>query len=265
MTTRTRSPLRYPGGKTRAVSTLLPLIPDDVDVVSPFVGGGSVEIALASRGQRVMCGDACLPLSNFWRALIDDGSALADSISPFLGKVDAGMFSSLKSEVAAYDAADDDADIDIEMAAAFFVVNRCSFSGATMSGGFSRESARTRFTPSSVERVRSFSLPGFDVVHSDFADVIDAADDNAFLFLDPPYLLPESASRLYGIAGDKHAHFDHERLHDLVSRSDHPFLLTYNDCDVIRTMWSGFHIESASWSYGMNSSKKSSEILITNR
>src|SRR3989344_8163066 len=43
------SPLRYAGGKSLAVGLILERIPERVErVVSPFFGGGSVEIAIAN-------------------------------------------------------------------------------------------------------------------------------------------------------------------------------------------------------------------------
>ena len=43
------SPLRYAGGKSLAVGFVTELLPDSVNkVISPFLGGGSVERALAN-------------------------------------------------------------------------------------------------------------------------------------------------------------------------------------------------------------------------
>ena len=51
---RVRSPLRYPGGKSRAVSAILETIPNGITALtSPFFGGGSIELALVNRGVRV--------------------------------------------------------------------------------------------------------------------------------------------------------------------------------------------------------------------
>lgn len=41
------SPLRYAGGKSLAVGGILKYLPDGLNkVVSPFIGGGSVEVAI---------------------------------------------------------------------------------------------------------------------------------------------------------------------------------------------------------------------------
>jgi DNA adenine methylase len=41
-----KSPLRYPGGKSRAVDLISSLIPDFDDYREPFLGGGSLFINL---------------------------------------------------------------------------------------------------------------------------------------------------------------------------------------------------------------------------
>ena len=64
-----KTPLRYPGGKSRAVKHILPHIPEDIDrLCSPFFGGGSVELAVASRGTEVRGYDKMKQLVWFWSA-----------------------------------------------------------------------------------------------------------------------------------------------------------------------------------------------------
>ena len=45
-----KSPLRYPGGKSRAIKVLMPFFPQDFDeLAEPFFGGGSVGLYLAQK------------------------------------------------------------------------------------------------------------------------------------------------------------------------------------------------------------------------
>lgn len=49
-----RSLLRYPGGKTRAVDFITKFFPQRLDrLLSPFFGGGSIELAVAASGTKV--------------------------------------------------------------------------------------------------------------------------------------------------------------------------------------------------------------------
>ena len=87
-----------------------------------------------------------------------------------------------------------------------------------------------------------------------------------FIFLDPPYF---TASRLYGRNGSLHS-FDHERLSDILKKSKHRFLITYDDCDEIRHLYKWAEITEWSLQYGMNNcnaenqSKIGSELFIKN-
>lgn len=46
-----RSLLRYPGGKTRGVEFITQFFPKNLDkLLSPFFGGGSIELSIAAKG-----------------------------------------------------------------------------------------------------------------------------------------------------------------------------------------------------------------------
>jgi DNA adenine methylase len=141
------------------------------------------------------------------------------------------------------------------------VINRCSFSGATLSGGFSSESASKRFTQSSINNVKKLELKDFEFFNLDFTDFItNEHSPGAFMFLDPPYYLGDH-SKLYGNKGDMHETFDHAGLFESV-RNLRGWMMTYNDCEYIRELYKEFTIMEVDWSYGMNKSKESSEIVI---
>ena len=61
-------PLRYAGGKSLAVGHIVEHIPDDTTtLMSPFFGGGSVEIAIANElGIKVQGYDIFDILTNYW-------------------------------------------------------------------------------------------------------------------------------------------------------------------------------------------------------
>ena len=85
--------------------------------------------------------------------------------------------------------------------------------------------------------------------------------DHLTVFLDPPYYIE---SKLYGKDGDLHRNFQHERLASLLkTRND--WLLCYNDCEYIRKLYEGCRIQKVNWSYGMNTTKESNEIIIMPR
>ena len=253
-----KTPLRYPGGKTRAVKHILPLIPEGIPrLCSPFFGGGSVELAVASRGVEVIGYDKLVPLVWFWQALCGNNERLAEEADalrthhpdfmlkgePVRGLVKED-FIKLREDLR-----DPSHMFSYEKAAKFYAINRSSFSGATFSGGWSKRSSFARFTDSSIARLRSFNAENFRVDYADFQTSLPW-HPRAFLYLDPPYMLPEDAAMLYGQAGALHAGFDHMALYNLLSsRSD--WVMSYNDCPEVRDLYCDRKFVTAEWAYGM--------------
>ena len=257
--TTTKTMLRYPGGKSRAVKVLSPLVPEDTStVISPFMGGGSFELYLTGRGITVDASDLFSQLVDFWTVMDKSPSLLADRLDGLLGKVDKEAFLSLQKKLRTNEGTPED------IATWFYAVNRCSFSGATLSGGYSKAAASGRFTPSLVKRVRDYRNDLLTVTHRDYRDAMTGDAD--LFFLDPPYLLGGSRESLYGDRGDMHESFDHVGFRDLVKDTGGRALITYNNVEAVHDLWADdqWTVSEVSWSYGMNASKKSSEVVITN-
>ena len=268
-----KTPLRYPGGKSRAVKHILPYIPKDCgELCSPFLGGGSIELAVAARGTKVYGYDIFKPIVWFWQSLLSDPHKLADLADAYriqqnyihqgqplvargLPKAD---FLKFRDEIA--DDLKNKRSFSHERASKVYAINRSSFSGATFSGGFSERASYARYTDSSIERIRKFKQPNLTVKCADFKDSM-TTHPNMFLYLDPPYLLEKKKNKLYGEKGDTHMDFDHEGLHALLTARS-GWVLSYNNCPQIRDMYKNYKILDAEWAYGMNKSKKSSELII---
>ena len=257
------SPLRYPGGKTRACKIIDNTIMQYFDIsafdtlVSPFFGGGSFEFYFQNKYNYKLCvNDKFTPLYNFWKQVKIDKMALCSQLRkiPTITKDD---FVNYRNTILNLN------DNTLEQAVQYFIINRCSFSGATMSGGFSLEASAKRYTPSSIDKISALDFASIDIYNLDFEDFINTYfKDRCILFLDPPYYL--SKSNLYGNNGDLHEQFDHEKLFYTLKKK-HNFLITYNDCEYIRHMYKDYTIIDVYWSYGMNKTKTSSEIIIISK
>ena len=285
------SPLRYPGGKTRACKKLDEILNQYFKkemnnksnksnksfdtIVSPFFGGGSFEFHLQNNyNLNIIANDKFTPLYNFWNICKNNDKndnenekdqlckALYNDITTSISKEQ--FLEYRKNVITETDK--------IKQAEQYFIINRCSFSGATLSGGFSQEASKKRFTKSSVDRIKALDLSKFQIHNKDFEDFIKEiyqanTQNNALLFLDPPYYL-EKNSKLYGNNGDMHENFEHKKLFDLLSKEENKnikFMMTYNNCDYIKDLYSqnnNCKILDVNWSYGMNKTKESSEIVI---
>ena len=251
-----KSPLRYPGGKTRACKTLDEIINekgfDKSVVISPFFGGGSFEFFLCNKyGSKLIVNDKFKPLISFWKSVQTRKVELCSELRKLLNVVSKSIFSTMRDTIM------EDTD-DFIQGYKYFVINRCSFSGATLSGGFSTESSKKRFTESSIKRTEDLNLNDVEFHNLDFETFLKGK--KGLIFLDPPYYLNEN-SKLYGKNGDMHENFNHEKLFQVLNKRKN-WIMTYNNCDYIRDLYKNYEIREVKWSYGMNASKESSEIVI---
>lgn len=256
-----KSPLRYPGGKTRACKKLEAIMKEHFDIsdfdnfISPFFGGGSFEFHIQNNYQlNIIANDKFTPLYNFWNTCKNNKENLCTELTKKIDLIDKEEFTRLREQIM-------EENNKLNQSIMYFIINRCSFSGATLSGGFSLEASKKRFTKSSIDRINNLDLTRYDIYNLDFEDFINNnLDKKNLIFLDPPYYL-EKASTLYGNNGDMHATFDHDKLYKCLSTKQN-WLMTYNNCAYIKNLYKDYKIIETSWSYGMNKSKKSSEIVI---
>ena len=254
-----KSPLRYPGGKTRACKIIDSIFrkyyntDDFTSLQSPFFGGGSIEFYLQNKYKyKIIANDKFQPLYNFWLQSKNNNIELCNELEKNMDVTKESFMNYRKNIL--------ECDNMIEKAMYYFIINRCSFSGATLSGGFSLEASKKRYTSSSIKRIKELNLSDITFHNLDFSDFLDnTPDDSTFIFLDPPYYLEKS--NLYGSNGDMHENFNHKGLYDIIKNKKN-WIMTYNNCDYIRELYKENIIIDAEWSYGMNKSKKSSEIII---
>jgi DNA adenine methylase len=250
-----KSPLRYPGGKTRALKLLTTYIPEGkTTLLSPFLGGGSFELHCRGKGMTVYANDLFRPLYTFWKVLKGRSLELQTRVQE-LCPITKEAFAVIRQSIL-------EMTDELEIAAAYYLVNRCSFSGATFCGGFSQQSADGRMNQSAIDRLTTVSLDDITLSNDDCVKFLEdhPQTDDTLVYADPPYYIP---TYVYGKDGDMHEGFDHIRFAtELKKRSD--WILSYNDCAYVRELYSDCKIESVRWSYGM-SIKPSSEIVITPR
>lgn len=257
------SPLRYPGGKTRACKILDNIVSKNFELesfdtlLSPFFGGGSFEFFFQNKYNYKLCvNDKFQPLFNFWDQIKKNKSELCNELKK-IKIVNKEEFVNYRKEIL-------NNENKLQQALQYFIINRCSFSGATLSGGFSEESSKKRFTTSSIDKISKLNLSYTDVYNYDFEYFINNyCNEKCLMFLDPPYYL-EKKSKLYGTNGDLHENFNHEKLYEIIKDKKN-WILTYNNCEFIRDLYKDYIIIDADWSYGMNKSKLSSEIIIISK
>lgn len=243
-----KSPFRYPGGKSRAISLISKLVPDFDEFREPFVGGGSLFIYLRQKypQKKFWINDLYFALYICWEMCQKDLERVIEKVLEWRNAFSEGkqLHKFLIEKFSEFN--------HIEKASAFFILNRVTFSGTSESGGYSEQAFKKRFTVSSIERLKELNkvLPETKISNLDYEKIINAEGDNVFIFLDPPYY-STAKSALYGKNGHLHKVFDHERFAEAMKRCHHKWLITYDDSAFIRQFFSFAHIMSWDLTYGM--------------
>ena len=263
-----KSPLRYPGGKSRAIRDIEKYFPETFsEYREPFVGGGSLFIYIKQKFPQVKIwiNDLNPELFLFWKVAQSDLNNLVKELYLIKANSQDGrvLFEQLSK-------VNTEGLTELERAVRFFILNRITFSGTIESGGFSLESFRKRFTNSSIERLEKLEtiLDDINITNLDYNEVNKVAGKEVFIFLDPPYF-SATASKLYGKRGNLHTFFDHERFALSMQECPHKFLITYDDSPVIINNFKSFNTYQWELQYGMNNYKKKTaakgrELIITN-
>jgi len=261
-----KSPLRYPGGKSRAVELISQLLPEFEEFREPFLGGGSIFIYAKQRfpNKIFWINDLYLELFKFWEMSQKDVDTLIDKIYEWRNKFPIGkeLHKFLNANLESFN--------DLERAAAFFIYNRITFSGTSLSGGFSEAAFTGRFTESSIKRLNQFAkvINGSRITNLDYEELVNKEGDNVFIFLDPPYF-SATKSALYGKNGNMHKSFDHFKFAETMKNCKHKWLITYDDSNYIRELFSFANIIPWNLTYGMRnvsegSDQKGKELFISN-
>tara|TARA_Y100000592_G_scaffold83442_1_gene133277 strand:- start:1084 stop:1965 length:882 start_codon:yes stop_codon:yes gene_type:complete len=230
-----KTPLRYPGGKSKAVKTLSQWYPKIIsEYREPFIGGGSIaiDITKANPDIPIWINDLYVPLYNFWVQLRDNGDELSERVrEEKQNTLDEGdrdkvtakakeLFNQYKEEIDKY--------TNLERAVAFFIINKCSYSGLTENSTFSPTASNSNFSLVGADKLKEFSklIKNWKITNINYSEVMGAdGSDDTFVFLDPPYDIKDF---LYGKNREMHKSFDHNLFAENVYKCKHKFMITYN-------------------------------------
>ena len=258
------SPLRYPGGKSRAVKKILPFVSEGfAEYREPFLGGASVFNAVRQKHPKkgFWVNDLNFDVFSFWKTLQKKPDELIKAILAIKERCKDGktLHATLtKSETKGI----------FGRALRYYVLNRISYSGTVDSGGYSAESFEKRFTLSKIEDLPSISklLKNVQITNESYENLLFREGKDVFIFLDPPYWTQRKSS-LYGIRGNLNKFFDHKQFSENVRKCKHKWLITCDDSDYIRELFSFGYISSWEMKYnGMHKKKavNGKELFITN-
>jgi len=268
-----KTPLRYPGGKSRACNKLDVYIPDLRDYKEyrePFLGGGSVAIHITKKYPNldVWVNDLYEPLYNFWRVLQDDGYKMFKRLQELKSRYPdrgsaKGLFLEAKDVVNDYDQPN------LFRACAFYVINKCSFSGLTESSSFSAQASDSNFSMRGIEKLPGYTqiIQNWKITNLSYEQLL-TDDKNVFTYLDPPY---DIRSNLYGRKGSMHNGFSHDGFAADCDRFIGPQLISYNSSQLVKDRFEGWEVGEFDLTYTMRSvgeymreQKERKELLLFN-
>ena len=249
-----KTPLRYPGGKSRAVQKLFAYLPNRTydELREPFLGGGSFAIEWSKRypDSRVWVSDLYEPLVNFWGQIQSNGMVLRDELvklknlhpNPDRAK-DLFLFSKEK--------VNDLERSSLIRAVAFYVVNKCSFSGLTESSSFSKQASESNFSMRGIDRIPGYSLiiKNWKITNLSYDELL-TDDPEVFTYLDPPYDIKDN---LYGNKGDMHKRFDHDKFAIDCDQCNGHQLISYNSSQLVKDRFKNWKASEFDLTYTMRS------------
>ncbi len=252
-----KTPLRYPGGKSRACTKMDPYFPDlreYVEFREPFLGGGSVALHVTKKYPhlKITVNDLYEPLVNFWVQLQTFGDELTAKLRQYKSThpdppAAKELFLNSK-EVINKSGVDN-----IERAAAFYIVNKCSFSGLTESSSFSKQASISNFSMRGIEKlpgdsrlISHWHINGYSYEYL----MENNMHDGIFMYLDPPYDIKDN---LYGRKGSMHSGFDHDKFATDCDKHNIHMMVSYNSDQLVRDRFKSWKAAEFDLTYTMRS------------
>jgi len=261
-----KSPVQYSGGKHYARQTLSDFIPIGINkLVSPFFGGGSLELYLTRRGIKILGFDAFEPLVNFWYVITSKPDKLYKEVDHYLKLYDREYFQKMQQ------GGFNKLTCSLERAALFYLLQGLSYNCRGFRGKAIRNyqlvdgklinpSRKSWGQLFDIEEIKDFYNPFFSVKHMDFKESLTRYKD-IYAYCDPPY--PE-VTGIYGDSKEYHENFDHEALKEILDMRTVEYTLSYNNCKTVRKLYpeDKYRLYFPDWKQGSRASGRGNEILI---
>ena len=250
-----KTPLRYPGGKSRAITKMSQYLPEMSmynEYREPFLGGGSVALYMTKTYPHleVWVNDLYEPLANFWQQLQDEPDEITTRLRTFKTAYSTPekakeLFNDCKELV------NDTSASLTTRAVSFYIVNKCSFSGLTESSSFSKQASESNFSLRGIEKLPGYSklIENWKITNLSYED-LKTDNKNVFTYFDPPY---EIGIPIYGKRGEMHKYFDHDKFAaDCDGQTNHQ-MISYNSTQVIRNRFKDWYAAEFDLTYSMRS------------
>lgn len=265
------TPLRYPGGKTKMFPEISLVISEKYDsapvYVEPFSGGFGLGLKLLhdNKIERAIINDFDFHIYSFWKSIITP-TLFIEFMDLFeKTKIDIDTWKQMKKIYL------NSKDYDISTVGfSTFFLNRCNRSGilkANPIGGINQTGKYLMDCRFNKKRLRGLLLAihskreQITVFNEDaltFIPKIDTELNNAFFFIDPPYV--KAGNQLY----ESNFTLDmHKSISDTILHLKNPWVLTYDNSELIKSIYQGCKISQKPLQYSLENKRIEDELFIT--
>lgn len=262
------TPLRYPGGKAKFapfVKDLMAVNNLSGDYLEPFAGGAGVALDLLYNGycKNIHINDFDLAVYNFWKSVTTN----TEEFLRILYQTPVTMEEWYKQKTILDNPMNYS---DIEHGFAAFFLNRTNRSGILKGGviggknqeghykldaRFNKENLSKR-----IEKIGDFS-DRIKVYNLDALDLLNTVDtmlpQDSLIYLDPPYYVKGQ-----GLYRNFYIHEDHVQIRKALDRVRTKWIVSYDNCDEIKDIYSGYRQEDYELNYSAYYKMKGSEVMI---
>jgi len=274
---------RYPGGKTKIKNDIIGIVTKNINkntlYIEPFFGGGGIGINLILKNnlpKQIAINDRDAGISCLWTSVIKYPDKLKESIMSFVPSIE--NFYSFKEELLNTDVTPLKEDSIIDIGFKKLAIHQTSYSGLGVKSGSplggkeqkSQYKIDCRWSPNSIcKKIDTISNKFSKIqIHENMCFNTDFSyyfyrfncNKDVFLYLDPPYYIKGNDLYQHGFNDE-----DHARLCHHLENTNHKWILSYDDCDEIREMYSWANIISFDVKYTIKSGKNGNtkkELLI---
>lgn len=249
---------RYPGGKSKIKNLLISCFPEKIkNYCEPFFGGGSVGLELLKRNKldNFWINDKDYGIYCIWYAIINHKEEFKELINSLVPSVE--CFNKFKYDLLNLK--------EIEVITAFkkVVIHQLSYSGLGLKsggplGGKNQKSIYKidcRWSPkhicNKIDNISKLFCCNMFCTNEDF---LNLDFKNYFVYCDPPYYI--KGEQLYHCGS-----VDHVKIADRLKGCNN-WLLSYDDCQEIRSLYNWAKIKELDINYTINSSRNKKELII---
>ena len=263
---------RYPGGKSKLRDQIAQRLAeqaehDGLEYREPFFGGGSIGLKLLSDNTgitRLWINDKDVGIACLWTSVIKYHDEFKERTRSFTPSVQA--FYELRHELTTISAMPTEPARIVDLGFKKLAIHQTSYSGlGTKSGGplggaeqKSRYKIDCRWSPEYIckkvdklhDLFAAIEVRGNCCTNLDFADVIEDAHCCSLLYIDPPYYVKGNDLYQHGFTIE-----DHERLADTLRKTEHAWVLSYDDCCEVRQLYEWACVEPLDVNYSITAIK----------